>query len=86
MLDKDVPTNVFIIFSMESSEVFSAMFELQKKSKENIKQLDDSFEASAKEEQEKKKKEYLLYILFAQKQEIERQIKFLVLQVTSLDE
>ena len=42
------------------------MFELQKKGKENVKQLVDSFEASVKEEQEKKKnKEYLLQVLFA---------------------
>ena len=42
------------------------MFELQKKGKENVKQLIDSFEASVKEEQEKKKnKEYLLQVLFA---------------------
>ena len=49
---------IFLLKTMESSEVFSAMFELQKKSKENVKQLVDSFEASVKEEQEKKKKEY----------------------------
>ena len=42
------------------------MFEFQKKGKENVKQLIDSFETSVKEEQEKKKnKEYLLQVLFA---------------------
>ena len=42
------------------------MFEFQKKGKENVKQLVDSFEASVKEEQEKKKNtEYLLQVLFA---------------------
>ena len=42
------------------------MFEFQKKGKEKVKKLIDSFEASVKEKQEKKKnKEYLLQVLFA---------------------
>ena len=41
------------------------MFEFQKKGKENVKQLVDSFEASVKEQEKKKNKEYLLQVLFA---------------------
>lgn len=51
----------FIKFSMESPEIFSAIFGLQNKGKENVKKLLDSFEAPATEEQDKKNnKEYLL--------------------------
>ena len=48
------------------------MFRLQKKGKENVKGIVDSFEAEAKRKQKKRAdKDYLLRILLTQKQEIE---------------
>ena len=72
MLDCNVHRIFFIEFSIEFSEIFSAMFRLQKKGKENVKGIVDSFEAEAKRKQKKRAdKDYLLRILLTQKQEIE---------------
>ena len=61
MLDCNVHRIFFIEFSIEFSEIFSAMFRLQKKGKENVKGIVDSFEAEAKQ---KKKKEQIRTIYF----------------------
>ena len=53
MLDCNVHRIFFIEFSIEFSEIFSAMFRLQKKGKENVKGIVDSFEAEAKRKQKK---------------------------------
>ena len=53
MLDCNVHRIFFIEFSIEFSEIFSAMLRLQKKGKENVKGIVDSFEAEAKWKQKK---------------------------------
>ena len=53
MLDCNVHRIFFIEFSIEFSEIFSAMLRLQKKGKENVKGIIDSFEAEAKWKQKK---------------------------------
>ena len=53
MLDCNVHRIFFIEFSIEFSEILSAMFRLQKKGKENVKGIVDSFEAEAKRKQKK---------------------------------
>ena len=55
MLDCNVHRIFFIEFSIEFSEIFSAMFRLQKKGKENVKGIVDSFEAEAKRKQKKER-------------------------------
>ena len=53
MVDYDVRRNFFIKLSVESPEVFWAMFQLQKKNKENVKRIFDSFEALSKHKSKK---------------------------------
>ena len=54
MVDYDVHRNFFIKLSVDASKVFWAMFQLQKKGKENVKRIVDSFEALNKQKQIKK--------------------------------
>ena len=54
MVDYDVRRNFFIKLSDDASKVFWAMFQLQKKGKENVKRIVDSFEALNKQKQIKK--------------------------------
>ena len=53
MVDYNVCRNVFIKLSFESFEVFWAMFNLQKNSKEHVKKIVDSSEVSNKQIKEK---------------------------------
>ena len=53
VFDHMLDCNVHRIFFIEFSEIFSAMFRLQKKGKENVKGIVDSFEAEAKRKQKK---------------------------------
>ena len=54
MVDYDVRKNFFIKLSVDAFKVFWAMFQLQKKDKENVKRIVDSFEALNKQKQIKK--------------------------------
>ena len=50
-LEYDVRRNFFIKYSLESPEVFSTMFNLQKKGKEKVKETINLFEEQDKTEQ-----------------------------------
>ena len=76
MVDYNVCRNVFIKLSFESFEVFWAMFNLQKNSKEHVKEIVDSSEASNKQIKEKYG-DVMLEELIAIKQQIEKQTEYL---------
>lgn len=54
-VDYDVRRNFVLKHSVESSEVFWAMFQLQKKGKENVRRTVDSFEVLTEHKQIKKR-------------------------------